>query len=64
MTDWKCPFCGSKQLKTKSDYVELKPDGTYGPIESFCCLGQKQNAKHRMSYDEESRPDLEDVSKW
>lgn len=62
--DWKCPFCGSKELKVKSPYVELKVNGEYGPIENYCCLAQKQNAKYAKSYSEDSRPDPEEISKW
>lgn len=62
MADWKCPFCGSKELKIKSGYVELKEDGSTGPIENFCCFAQKQNFLHaKKSYgaDYEYDPDKE-----
>ena len=61
MADWKCPFCGSSELKIKSDYVETKEDGSTGPIEDFCCLAQKRNFQHakRNNPMEEFDPDEE-----
>lgn len=69
MTDWKCPFCGSKELKVKrktqfGDEIELKKDGTYGAVEDFCCLAQRQNSKYRDSYAPDDKPDLEDIARW
>ena len=64
MKDFLCPFCGSKELKVKRPYVELKENGEYGPIEDFCCQAQKVNAKYAKSYGEDSRPDPEEISKW
>jgi hypothetical protein len=70
MKDFKCPFCGSKELKVsrgKGDVV-LKgydKDGPiYEPIEDFCCKAQKQNAKYAKSFSEDSRPSPEDIAKW
>ena len=65
MSDWKCPFCGSSELKIKSEYVELKGNGEYGPIENYCCMAQKQNAKYiKRNYSPGEEPDIEDVGKW
>lgn len=65
MVDWKCPFCGSKELKVFSPYVELKPNGEYGPVENFCCLAQKQNALHaKKTYGPDYVYNPDEEAKW
>lgn len=65
MSDFKCPFCKSTELKIKSDYVELKSDGEYGPVESFCCEGQKRNAIYmKKNFHPDDAPDPDEISKW
>lgn len=65
MAEWKCQFCGSSELKVNSDYVELKSDGEYGPIENFCCFAQKKNHQYVLkNYDPDNRPDPDEVAKW
>ena len=64
MNDWKCVFCGSKELKIKSDYVELKEDGTNGPVENFCCLAQKRNFQHAKKNDPMAEFDPDKESTW
>lgn len=65
MAEWSCPFCGSKELKIKSMYVELKEDGSTGPIEDFCCLAQKQNFTHaKKTFGPDHVYDPDEESKW
>ncbi len=46
MTDTKCEFCGSKKVIVQSPYVELKGNGKYEPITSYCCSAQKKNQEY------------------
>ncbi len=65
MAEFKCPFCDSKELKVKSEYVELKENGKYGPVEDFCCLAQRQNATYvKKNFHPDDAPDPDEVSKW
>lgn len=65
MSDFTCPFCGSKELRVKSPYVELKKDGEYGPVENFCCTAQKTNHQYvKKNFHPDDAPDPEEVSKW
>lgn len=65
MSEFKCPFCKSTELKVKSDYVELKSNGEYGPVESFCCEGQKRNAIYmKKNFHPDDAPDIDEISKW
>jgi hypothetical protein len=65
MSEFKCNFCGSKELKVQSPYVELKSNGEYGPIENFCCQAQKQNALYvKKNFHPDDAPDPDEVSKW
>ena len=62
--EWKCPFCGSNKLRYDAPYVELSKSGTYEPKQAFCCKQQQANHRFVKRYDEESRPDPEEVGKW
>ena len=61
MVEWKCPFCGSKELKLETGNLTRFGDKQY----TFCCGAQAANDKYRMkSFGPDNRPDLEDVSEW
>lgn len=65
MSDWKCPFCGSKELKVKREEIELKPNGEYGAIEDFCCTAQRTNAAYiKKNFHPDDAPSEDEVSKW
>ena len=70
MSDFKCKFCGSTELKVArtsqfGPEIELKESGEYGPIEDFCCQGQKQNALYvKKNFHPDDAPDVDEVSKW
>lgn len=64
MADFKCPFCGSDKLYYEAPYVELNNNGEYEPKKTFCCKEQQANHRFVKRYDEDSRPDVEEVSKW
>ena len=38
-----CPFCGSKEIKVKTPYIDQV---TLEPLETFCCKSQKTNSKY------------------
>lgn len=70
MTDWKCPFCGSSEIKvmrkssTGQPYVELGRSGEYEPIYDFCCLSQKRNAEYTQAhYKPGEEPSPDEISK-
>lgn len=60
MSDTKCPFCGSEELKLKTPFVELDGKGNYIPKETWCCTAQAKNQKYAKSRD----VDPNEVSKW
>jgi hypothetical protein len=64
MSDFKCQFCGSEQLKYDTPYVELNSEGEYVPQTKFCCNAQKQNHRFVKRFPIEERPDPEEVGKW
>jgi len=63
MTDYKCPFCGSKELMVTTPY--LKPV-THEPIRTPCCKAQAKNmeySKKRFDPRNPNRPSLDEISK-
>ena len=63
--DNKCNFCGSESIVVDTPYVELKRNGEYGPITTFCCRAQKANNQYVASnFKSGEEPDLDDVSKY
>ena len=43
MTKFKCEFCGSKELKIKTPFIDRV---TGKPTETFCCRASKVNAEY------------------
>ncbi len=70
MSDFKCKFCNSTELKVKrstqfGDEIELKPSGEYGPVEDFCCQAQRTNALYiKKNFHPDDAPSEEEISKW
>ena len=60
MSDTKCPFCGSEELKLKTPFVELDDKGEYVATETWCCAAQGRNQKYAKNRD----VDPNEVSKW
>lgn len=58
-----CQFCGSKELKIETPYIDAFGEKIY----TWCCGAQKKNNKyieaHTSRFDG-SKPEVEEVSKW
>lgn len=62
----KCTFCQSEEILTTTPYIELKKDGSYGPIKRYCCNAQRANSRYARAHknmEGEIMPD-EEVEKW
>ena len=62
-----CQFCGSEEIRIKSELIELKRDGEYGPITNWCCSAQKQNQDYKKKHSDEStgeHPSDEEIATW
>lgn len=67
MTDFTCPFCGSKELILKTPYVEMTGWKQYENKTTYCCNAQAKNQKYiKERYDptRTGNPKTEDISKW
>ena len=51
MSDFKCQFCKSTQLKYETPYVELDKNGEYTAPFRYCCRAQEQNHKYAKKMD-------------
>lgn len=70
MSEFKCPFCGSNELKIKR-ITQFGPEVKFSAetgkdevVSDFCCEAQRRNHKNALSYDQDSRPDVEEIGKW
>ena len=62
----KCTFCGSEDILTTTPYVELKKDGSYGPVKKYCCNAQRQNRRYAHAHKTIGGEvmDEEEVAQW
>jgi hypothetical protein len=59
----KCPFCGSKEIKIKTPYLDKFGD----PIFTFCCNAQKRNDKYVEAHTSRytgDKPSPEEVNRF
>lgn len=74
MAEWKCPFCGSKELKIETPFMKVsygtpanpgsgKPERQF----TYCCRQQAANAKYVSShrdYKTGETLDIDKIAKW
>lgn len=68
MSEFRCPFCGSEEQYKKTPYMKpAKGKLGYEQDKQPCCRSQAANLKYvknRFDPLQDSKPKLEEVSKW
>ena len=64
MSNFKCPFCGSKERFLDTPFVELNEKGEYETKRTFCCEAQKRNFDYvEKNFLPDAAPDIDEVAK-